>query len=391
MKVLMVGQLPKEAGGSYTNGVCNVVYELSKCSAKDLELFVYATNLYSKKDRGDSGTIYYETKKRYFDVFWNVVRRPFSSLNQWRYYRKVTHMSPIRCEFYKDNFERIIKEIKPDIIHCLNIIQLAPLYYANIKTKIPLVVTLHGVFFDNDKDVEDLMKGNIELADYTTGLTPETMDGIVGLGFPREKSYMIPNGTDTKKFYYSKEAREELRRQLGVEEDTRLMITVASLQKRKGQLSFCKVLKYFPESFKYRYVIIGKGEDETILRQFISDNNMAEKVQILGYVPNTDLYKYYSASDIYIHSSYEEGQALSEVEAYATGLRIAVNKDILGTIVTDTSDAFRYFVYDYECFKTNEFIKWASNENKERCSQKQYDWEKVFNMYVKAYKDIKSI
>ena len=79
------------------------------------------------------------------------------------------------------------------------------------------------------------------------------------------------------------------------------------------------------------------------------------------------------------------------MEAYATGLRIAVNKNILGTIVTDTSDTFRYFVYDYECFKTNEFIKWASYENEKRCSQKQYDWEKVFNLYVKVYKDIKSI
>ena len=30
MKVLLIGQLPKEIGGNYTTGAANVVYELSK-------------------------------------------------------------------------------------------------------------------------------------------------------------------------------------------------------------------------------------------------------------------------------------------------------------------------------------------------------------------------
>ncbi len=389
MKVLMIGQLPKEVGGSYTTGVCNVVYELSKCSAKDTKLFIYATNLYSKIDKSASGTIYYETKMRYLNVIWNIVRRPLSSFKQWLYYKNVTHMSPIRCEFYKDNFERVIRDVQPDIIHCMNIIQMAPLYYANQKYKKPILLTIHGVFFDNDKSVEDLSKGNVLLADYTTGLTPETMKGITEvLHYPKEQSFMVPNGADTKKFYYSESAREQLRRELGVDDDVKIFVTVGSLQHRKGQLSFCKVLSSFPQEFKYKYIIIGSGVDKESIEQFVAENGMTEKVQIVGYVSNMELYKYYSAADVYIHGSYEEGQALSEVEAYATGLRVAVNKDIIGTVVTDTSYKEEYYIFDYNDFNIMSFIQWVTSSNKDRRSKSQYDWREIFDKYIEVYNRI---
>ena len=350
MRVLMIGQLPKEVGGSYTTGVCNVVYELSRCISEDVDLFVYATNLYVDKGKCIPGNAkYLGTRFRYLKVIWNVISNPIKTIRQWHYYKKVTHMSPIRCEFYKDNFMRVIKDVKPDIIHCMNIFQMAPLYYANLGSGIPIVLTLHGVFFDNDRDVEDLTKGNVLLSDYVTGLTPETMKRIVEiLHYSKDKSYMIPNGTDTKKFFYDSEARYELRKELCIDEDTCVMITVGSLQHRKGQLSFCKLLQRMPDEFNYKYIIIGKGDDKEKIEKYVLDNGMQEKVQIIGYVSNTELYKYYSAADVYIHSSYEEGQALSEVEAYASGLKVAANKDIIGTIVTDTTNKMDYYIYEYK-------------------------------------------
>ena len=307
----MIGQLPKEVGGSYTTGVCNVVYELSRCISEDVDLFVYATNLYVDKGKCIPGNAkYLGTRFRYLKVIWNVISNPIKTIRQWHYYKKVTHMSPIRCEFYKDNFMRVIKDVKPDIIHCMNIFQMAPLYYANLGSGIPIVLTLHGVFFDNDRDVEDLTKGNVLLSDYVTGLTPETMKRIVEiLHYSKDKSYMIPNGTDTKKFFYDSEARYELRKELCIDEDTCVMITVGSLQHRKGQLSFCKLLQRMPDEFNYKYIIIGKGDDKEKIEKYVLDNGMQEKVQIIGYVSNTELYKYYSAADVYIHSSYEEGQS----------------------------------------------------------------------------------
>lgn len=385
----MVGQLPKEVGGSYTTGVCNVVYELSRCYNKEVEMYVYATNLASDKaSRIQGPSKYFGTKMRYFDVIWNVIKNPLKSVKEWRYYYQVTHMFPIRCEFYKDNFIRLIKEVQPDLIHCMNIFQMAPLYFANPNHNIPIVLTLHGVFFDNDKNVEDLTKGNIQLADYTTGLTPETMRGIESLNFPSFKSFMIPNGTDINKFHFDGNERMKIRSILGVKDDTVLMITVASLQQRKGQLSFCKILNKMPGEFNYKYVIIGKGEDEIKINQFVRDNNLQEKIFIIGYVPNIDLYKYYSAADIYIHSSYEEGQALSEIEAYATGLKTAVNKDIIGTVITYESNPDNYFTFDYKKFDVQAFINWCQAKYENRVTRKQFDWNNILDMYKVIYNSI---
>ena len=45
MKVLLIGQLPKEIGGNYTTGAANVVYELSKQKVGGVVYYTYGTNI----------------------------------------------------------------------------------------------------------------------------------------------------------------------------------------------------------------------------------------------------------------------------------------------------------------------------------------------------------
>lgn len=388
MKILIIGQLPVEVGGKYTNGVCNVVYELSKCSSQDVKQYVYATNMDDIIARNiHSKTRYFGTILRPRNVLFNVLQRPLQTLRKWYYYKNVTHMSVIRNEFYYDNFTRIIQKVKPDIIHCMNIVQLAPLHFAAKEFRIPIVTTLHGVF-TNMQDDKDLQEGNIMLSNYTTGLTAETMAGIVKMGFPASKSFLIPNGTDTSKFYYDNNERVKLRKILGLDNETTMMVTVGSLQHRKGQYSFCKILKDLPNSFKYHYYIIGSGPDKDKINKYIIDNGLQDKISIIGYIENTELYKYYSSADLYIHCSYAEGQALSEVEAFATDLKIAVNRDIVDTVVTDTKNERDYFIFEYNHFENEEFVNWAKNHKNNRRTRKQYDWNSIYKMYVCMYKKI---
>ena len=48
MRVLSIGQLPKEIGGNYTTGIAKVVFELSKQSFNDVKMYLYATNISDK-------------------------------------------------------------------------------------------------------------------------------------------------------------------------------------------------------------------------------------------------------------------------------------------------------------------------------------------------------
>jgi len=381
MKVLMIGQLPVEAGGTYTNGVCNVVYELSKCAPKDIELVVYATNMKEKKAYSTNNCLYRGTKLRPFMLLLHIFSHPLMSLREWRYSIKYCRMSPFRLECYRDNIERLIIEETPDIIHCMNLMQMHSTHYANARYGIPIILTLHGC--DTSKDGLDAAV--IHMSDYVTGLTPRTLKEISTHGINKDRVFMVPNGTDTSKFYFSQLERTKLRSVLGISDETTLLITIGSLCHRKGQYSFLKVIKDFPNEYNFLYLIIGNGPDENIINSYIRDNNLDNRVRVLGYVNNMELYRYHSAADVYVHSSRSEGQALSEVEAYATDLKIAVNNDVKDTVITDITDINDYFLFDIDNFDKSAFIKWSLQHKNDRKTKHLYDWKEIFKMYGEIY------
>lgn len=382
MKVLMIGQLPKEAGGESTTGVGNVVYELSKCSNAEVEFVVYATNLKDHKSRKEGNCFYRGSRIRPFASLWHFVSNPFRAFKEYSYYKNKCGCGTVmRYEAFRDNIQRIIKDEKPDVIHCMSLVQMASTYFANLKYGIPTILTEHGCNPDPNTEC-----GNtIHLPDIVTGLTPQTMADIAVHGIPKERTVMIPNGTDTKKFFYSEEERKKLRQELGVDDETTVMLTIGSLCHRKGQYTMLSKIKELPGNFKYLYLIIGKGEDYDKIVTYIDEYKLQNKVKVIGYVANNELYRYHSAADVYVHCSRSEGQALSEVEAYATDLKTAVNRDVETTIVTDTTNKEDYWIFDFDTFNTGEFVVWASCHKQNRTTRRKYDWKEIFERYVEVY------
>lgn len=387
MKILLIGQLPVEAGGGYTDGVCNVVYELGKCVTQDLEVVIYATNM---KDHSsymlNDNCLCRGSRLRPLTILSDFIMHPIQNVKCFWFYNQKCFTSSFRNFAYQDNIMRLINEEKPDVVHCMNLIQLAAAYFSikRINNKIPLILTLHGV----DRSINSYTHNVIPLADKITGLTEETMEGIATHGVSEDKMIMIPNGTDTNKFFFDEETRLEIRKKLDVDEDTTIMLTVASLSQRKGQYDFLSNLSNMPDNFKFKYLILGIGPDEAKIKSYIKDNGLSNKVLLVGYVSNNELYKYYSAADVYVHSSYSEGQALSEVEAYATDLKIAVNRAVLRTIVTNTNNKDDYFIFDMNNMPYSEFVKWSSEHKKYRKTRKLYDWKEVFQQYSDMYRII---
>ena len=89
--------------------------------------------------------------------------------------------------------------------------------------------------------------------------------------------------------------------------------------------------------------------------------------------------------------SFAEGQALSEVEAYTTDLKIALNIDIVGTVVTDTNNKSDYYLYDYDNFIVKDFIQWVQNRKTCRNTRRQLDWNTIMKQYISVYNRILKI
>lgn len=381
MKVLMVGQLPVEKGGTYTTGVCNVIYELSRCATKDVQIVVYATNMNDSNSFRENHVCYRGTRLNFLLSIKHLLRNPLGTIREWRFYYRKCHAFFLRYDAYRYNIERIIEEEKPDVIHCMSVLQMASCFYANLGFKLPIILTLHG----NDPNPNSELHSVLNMPDVITGLTSEIIHGIRSHSSVSKEIVMIPNGVDSNKFYYCEKERLRLRKELGVDENTTVLLTIGALCHRKGQYSFVKKLKEFPTSFNYIYLVIGKGEDEKKLRSFIRENGLMDNVRMLGYVNNDNLFRYHSAADIYVHSSRSEGQALSEVEAYTTDLKIALNHDVVGTVISDTSIREDYLIIDVDNFDINEFVTWASLHKNNRKTRKIFDWNNIFEMYSECY------
>ncbi len=383
IRVLLIGQLPKEIGGNYTTGIAKVVYFLSRQKVDGLDYYVYATNAQGKKIRKiDKHVTFLGYEYLIGRMLKNILLHPLRTFNEWKVYRKSSGVNPIRYEFYKANFQKVLNRTKPNIIH-MNGCGIEPLYFAN-QEKIPIVLTCHGVF---QRNVNPQSAARL-YANYVTGLTDETKDEIIKYFCVDEKKItIIPNGVDTKRFYFSETERIRIRQEYGVPEDTIVFITVASVQERKGQLRFSQILKDYPNQ-NWEYWIVGKGPDEEAIRRYCEEQRISHKVKLLGYKNGDELYKYYSAADVYAHASTMEGQALCEIEAFSTGLKILVNEKIIGTIAKEELEIGDYLIMNFNTPDYHRMKEWLNKAEGARESFSKMDWHRVALKYFDLYSQI---
>ena len=396
MRVLLIGQLPKEMGGNYTTGVARVVGELSKHKFGQHEMFLYGTNISEDKAQKlcNYENQYMGYVKRPLHLVGHFLLHPITSFKAFQTYKKTDNASFLHMEFIRDNISRVISKVNPDVIHHHGT-ALSALHYANLTTKIPIIYSPHGVMWvdnENNKDANyqhrlNATKISLSFANYITALNESVVKRLTMMGVDRVKVSIIPNGVDTKKFYYSEEARKEIRMTLGVNDKTLVFITVGLVIDRKGQFAFVKLLESL--GIDYQYWIIGKGPDEAVIQKYLEENNISEKVRLLGYVEDKEIYKYHSAADVYALGSSEEAQSLAEIEAYTCGLRTIVNSIIAETVIGDVeNETDHYFVIDFDKVNYVALNKWINKELKTRDSVWKYDWSQIALRYSDNYNTV---
>lgn len=382
IKVLIIGQLPTEVGGHYTTGIAKVVYELSKQTIEGYKFYTYATNISNSNAKKISSfpSQYIGYSYHFLRMLWNIISHPIKTFQQWEIYKKELHQNPLRFEFYKANFQKAISVIKPDIIH-MHGNGLPSLYYALDKKKIPILYTCHGVF---DRYINPTSQAK-KYADQVSGLTDETLWEIQQYYcVDPSKIRIIPNGVDCNKFYFSENDRIRIRHEINVNDNTIVFITVASVQPRKGQFDFIKLIEKL--DIDYQYWIIGLGDDIDKIKSYVSEKRIDNKVKVLGYKNSDELYKYYSAADVYAHASTMEGQALCEIEAYATGLRTLVRNLIKGTIACEELSNGDYLFVNFDNPDYDSLKQWILSPNTNiRQSRTNLDWSSVAMKYCDCY------
>jgi glycosyltransferase involved in cell wall biosynthesis len=162
----------------------------------------------------------------------------------------------------------------------------------------------------------------------------------VKFGYAEQKMEVIPNGFDLREFHPDSEARNSLRRELGIAEETALIGMAARFHVQKGQRNFVEAARQLhlriPDA---HFVLCGKGVDanNAELQAWIEQagTNLRGVFHLLG--SRSDMPRFFAALDIATSSSLSEAFPMAVGEAMACGIPCVVtNVGDSAMIVGDT-------------------------------------------------------
>jgi len=141
------------------------------------------------------------------------------------------------------------------------------------------------------------------------------------------KLEIIPNAVNTEHFSheYSSEEIAAIKNKLHKGEGDIFVITTSRLVKKNAVDDMIRALPLVSEHV--RFVVLGTGPDEAMLKVLARDLGVENRIEWLGQVNHAEMPKYLKASDIFIRASRSEGMGNSFVEAMAAGLPVIATQE----------------------------------------------------------------
>ncbi|MCR4831071.1 MAG: glycosyltransferase family 4 protein [Pseudobutyrivibrio sp.] len=143
----------------------------------------------------------------------------------------------------------------------------------------------------------------------------------------KEVVYVPGAGVDTNKFVASAGAREKIREELEISDETTVLLSVGELIPRKNHIEVLRALKQMKDAGiadNIRYLIAGRGRIAKELHDTINDLGLSEIVTMLGF--RSDVADIFAASDIYVFPSHQEGLPVALMEAMSVGMPIVCSE-----------------------------------------------------------------
>jgi len=171
-----------------------------------------------------------------------------------------------------------------------------------------------------------LILATAQQAGASIGVCKALMDSLQALGADPAKLHTLRNGVDLERFV--PEPRAAARQKLGLPLNHKLLLSVGHLIERKGHYVAIDALPLLPADV--RLLIAGGGSERAALQKQAEKLGVANRVQFVGVVPQTDLKWWYSAADALTLCSSREGWANVLLEAMACGTPV-IATNIWGT------------------------------------------------------------
>ena len=218
--------------------------------------------------------------------------------------------------------------------------------------KLPLAVGLHGsdVFLAEKPLVRQVLGRLLKKVGVLTGCSPELVSRVCRLGFPAERSRVIPYGVDSGLFAPDPARRQIWRQKLGIPAEAPLILSVGRMATKKGfQVLLHELDRLMTGSPDCHLVLAGGGDR---LAEFkASAAAYAGRVHFPGPVYRDSLPDLYRAADIFVLPAVHDRQGnvdglpnvileamasrLPVVSTAISGIPLAIEDGVQGRLVEE--------------------------------------------------------
>lgn len=169
---------------------------------------------------------------------------------------------------------------------------------------------------------------------------------FVDINIPKEKLLTIYDAINVSEFA-DKSKTGLIHKELNLPEELKIIGNISSLAKQKDLVTFINTAeKVIKENSNVRFVILGTGSEEPVLKELVQAKKLENSVYFLGF--KTNVADYLKEFDILLMTSVTEGLPLTIYEAFASKIPIVstkaggipeVVKDGINGYLTEIGDA----------------------------------------------------
>ncbi|MDQ5969161.1 MAG: hypothetical protein QG579_318 [Patescibacteria group bacterium] len=271
----------------------------------------------------------------------------------------------------------------------------------SFKKKIPIILTLQEG--DSENHLQYKWGGLISLSwkialwrtDFLTAISNFLLNRAKKNGYKGDCA-LVPNGVDVSVF--SKEIdqteKEVLKNKLNKKTQDVFLVTSGRLTHKNGVDDVISALVNLPTNVSF--IIIGKGEDGQKLQKQARDLGVSHRVKFIGFVPYSDIPKYFSVSDIFIRASRSEGFGNSFIEAMAAKLPVIATPvggivdfiDDRNTGIFCSPDCPQSIVKSVHLLLEDKNLKDKIILNSYKRVEERYEWTNIASQMKEVFKKI---
>jgi glycosyltransferase involved in cell wall biosynthesis len=297
------------------------------------------------------------------------------------------------------DLRRVLKKIKPDLIHAGPIQTCA--FLAVLSGFRPLLAMSWGYDLVMDADKSAWMRWitryTLKRSAFFTSDAKVSRDKAVAFGMDPQKTVIFPWGTDIEHFVPKKEGRGK--KSVNAQRKWITLFCNRTWEPIYGVDVLAKAfVKVAAENPNINLILLGGGSQGGRIRQILMNGGVLDRVHFGGHVSQADLPRWYQMADLYISPSHVDGSSVSLMEALASGLPCLVS-DIPGNKewIEEESNGWLFRDGDVEDLAGKIFsaIKDRNSfkrigKSARKTAEEKADWKKNFGKLLETYEKLVS-